>query len=214
MSRLLENKRVVVFDFDGTLVDTMSNYSRIFEKILDSFPNINKEMALSQYIETCGLPFWKQLELMFPELEESKREDITYRFEKEKVQVVESSALDSGVEEALGLLKERGHFLVVSSSTKQELIENMLRRYRDLFHLVLGYKEPDFGKGAAHFGVILDTFNVSNKDVMFVGDSLRDYLIACDSDIDFIPKLGTFTKDRFDEMNVELNFIVEIADLV
>jgi phosphoglycolate phosphatase-like HAD superfamily hydrolase len=213
ISQLLENKKVIVFDFDGTLVDTMGVYSKLVEEILLDYPDLDLKSELRKFIETSGLPFSTQLELMFPDTPKSFKEEVASAFEKQKAIVVKELELEDSVRAALVRLKERGLKLALSSSTHQELVESALFKY-GLFDLILGYRNLDFGKGKAHFDEILDNFGVGKNDLIFVGDSLKDYEIANEYGVDFVGKIGTFTRERFIVLNENMVLINEISDLV
>jgi phosphoglycolate phosphatase-like HAD superfamily hydrolase len=213
VQNLLSTKKVIAFDFDGTLVDTMGVYSKLVEEILRGHPVLDLERVLKEFIETSGLPFLTQLELMFPEAPQSFKEEIASAFEKRKAIVVKEIELEDSVRSTLVGLKERGLKLVLSSSTRQELVEGALAKY-GLMDLILGYRSPNFGKGKAHFDKILGNFGFGKNDLIFVGDSVKDYEIAAAYGVDFIGKVGTFTRERFIGLDENMVLINEISDLV
>ena len=59
--------KAYLFDFDGTLVDTMPGFADIAGKVMHRYhPEISFEYARQRYLETSGNPFFKQLEIIFP----------------------------------------------------------------------------------------------------------------------------------------------------
>ncbi|TFH09821.1 MAG: hypothetical protein E4H14_03740 [Candidatus Thorarchaeota archaeon] len=65
----------------------------------------------------------------------------------------------------------------------------------DLFRGILGYR-PGFEKGADHFNYIHEEFNIDFEDMLFVGDSLKDYERSrgfCN----FLGLVGMFDEEAF-----------------
>ena len=56
-----------LFDFDGTLVDTMGGYADLAGGLIhEAFPEITAEKGRELYIRTSGIPFIQQMELIRP----------------------------------------------------------------------------------------------------------------------------------------------------
>ena len=58
--------KLVVFDLDGTLVDSMGLYAEKAGELIEKFYSIPKQKAKRLYFETSGLPFWNSLMFSFP----------------------------------------------------------------------------------------------------------------------------------------------------
>lgn len=77
---------LILFDFDGTLVDTMPAHSKLAAEVINKYFGINKKLAYKKYIETSGLPFEKQLEIIFPSKKhKQKREKCAKEYVNRKV---------------------------------------------------------------------------------------------------------------------------------
>ena len=46
--------RLIVFDFDGTLVDTMEAYAEKASELIEKFYGVPREKARKMYLETSG----------------------------------------------------------------------------------------------------------------------------------------------------------------
>ena len=64
------------------------------------------------------------------------------------------------------------------------------------FDDVLGFREG-FAKGKDHFDYIKNKYNFDNRDLVFIGDSLKDAERAYSNNVDFIAKAGLFSKEDF-----------------
>ncbi len=97
-------------------------------------------------------------------------------FEKLKIERIFEQKLFSDAVSVVKSLKEMGIDIFVSSSTFQPTIVKFFvkRGIIDLFKGILGYRSG-FEKGADHFKFIQEKFNVNFGDMIFVGDSLKDY---------------------------------------
>lgn len=187
-------KRACVFDFDGTLVDSMSLFTGIAAEVLSETHQIKPSVARQKYLETSGLPFQEQLESLFPgDVRNAKAARL---FEKEKRAKYLTKELFRQVPEILRYLRRKGIKTAVSSNNFQDLIESFLQKKGVSFDLILGWR-PNFTKGKDHFEEIRRSLKTSSDGILFIGDSLKDAEKAADHQIDFIGKAGTFSKKDF-----------------
>ena len=183
--------RAVIFDFDGTLVDTMSGFADIAADVMHRRHGLDRAHARAEYLRTSGLPFRQQLELIAPG--DLRNDEAAEEFEATKQEGFFSERFDEDVKAALRGLRDRGLRVVVSSNNFQELVDRFVAREEDVqFDLVLGAR-PDFFKGTDHFKHVRDVLGLRDEEMIFVGDSLKDGEKALDSHIRFVARTGTFT---------------------
>jgi len=190
----MKHKKAYIFDFDGTLVDSMDNFADIAGTVIAKHYGVSFEYAKSRYIETTGLPFCEQIELIFPNNQKNKMAVKTYEAKKLEKYFEEDFYPD--VNETINFLKKRGIKVVVSSNNYQKVIDEYVEKKNVIFDSVLGYREG-FAKGKDHFDFIKNTYNFENRDLVFIGDSLKDAERAYLNDIDFIAKIGLFSREDF-----------------
>lgn len=207
-------KEVVIFDFDGTIVDSMQAFADIAAHVIPKYYSMDAQTARRKYLETSGIPFFQQLEVLFPNDESN---DIAAdEFERIKKKDFMSKPAYSGTRETLENLRKRGIKTVVSSNNFQELVDPHVEKLGIIFDIVLGFK-TNFAKGKDHFAYIEKVLNVQKEKMLFVGDSIKDGERAESFGIDFIGKTGTFTKDEFKSKfpNSEIiNDIIELQDIL
>jgi len=205
------NPSLFVFDLDGTLVDTMHGFADIAAAVISERHGWAKEKARSGYMETCGIPFFQQLEVLFPG--DSKNAVSADEFEQRKARYFYGATMRGDDREALALLKESGCRLAVSSNNFEALVKGMIRREApDAFDVVLGYQEG-FAKGPAHFAHIFSKLGVAAASTVFVGDSLSDLDKAAAAGTDFVAVTGTFGRDRFVEKDPLVKTVKAISEL-
>ncbi|MGY5880392.1 MAG: HAD hydrolase-like protein [Candidatus Thorarchaeota archaeon] len=187
--------KAVIFDFDGTLADSMPFLESIGVKMMMKYFGVSKEDATHRYISTTGLPYEQQVKMNFPDHPEC--ENAIEEFEKLKIDTIFDQQLFEDTVDTLRKLKKMGIDVFVSSSTFQTTIEEYFRRLgiMDLFKGILGYR-PGFEKGADHFNHINSEYNIQFDEMLFVGDSLKDYERS-QGFCKFIGILGMFTVDDY-----------------
>jgi phosphoglycolate phosphatase len=188
---------IVILDFDGTLVDSMPFLVGVAVSLITSRYGAPADEARKGYIETCGLPFSKQIEILFPG--DTRNSETARLFEGEKRSHLMEFELFPDVVPAIRKLRGYGIKVCVSSGNKQELITKLLGS-RDLaVDLIMGYR-PGFMKGPDHFEFARRTFDSSFDRVVFVGDSQVDWQTARDMGVGFIARVGLHTSEEIGQL--------------
>jgi len=204
--------RVVMFDLDGTLVDTMGGFADIAAEVMAARHGVDWGWARGKYLETSGLPFCKQLEVIFPgHVENQAASD---EFEARKLAVCEATSMDAMTIEGLEGLRGLGLKLVVSSNTGQTVVDAFVEREGFAFDLALGFDPAQgLGKGRPHVERALAVFGVDPGELLFVGDSLKDADLADECGVPFIGRLGTFREDDFRRRDPAAVCVPHVAEL-
>lgn len=204
--------KAFLFDFDGTLVDTMGGFADIAGKVIHQHhPEISFEEARRRYLETSGVPFFQQLEIIFPN--HPKNSESARIFEETKKEGFFNQHFTDDVRYTITELRNRGFIVGVCSNNFQELIDRFIEREGLAFDVVLGYREG-FEKGKAHFEYVMQNFNLSCDELVFVGDSLKDADKARTNGLRFIAICGTFTREDFHAKDPTITTISNIRELL
>jgi len=166
--------KAIIFDFDGTLADSMPFLESIGVEVMMKYFGISHEEATAMYRYTTGLPYEQQVRINF--LDNPKNKDAIEEFEHLKIARIFDQLLFNDAKDTVRRINELGIDVFVSSSTFQPTIEEYFRRLGILsrFKAILGYR-PGFEKGADHFNYIHETFRIPFDKMVFVGDSLKDF---------------------------------------
>lgn len=201
----------VLFDFDGTLVDTMDKYAEIAAEEITNRYGLSRDNARQLYLETSGEPFFKQLEIIFGE--NSNNEKCAAAYEHTKEQYLKSVKLDCDTKQLLKAIKKLGVSTAITSNNFQDLIDNFLIKEEGLFDIVLGYGNG-FSKGPTQFAYVIDKFGIDRRYALFVGDSLSDARKALAFGIDFVAISGTLRKDSFTSIYPAIPVISSFVELL
>jgi phosphoglycolate phosphatase-like HAD superfamily hydrolase len=203
--------KAIVFDFDGTLADSMPFLEKIGVQIMMKYYGVTKEDATHRYRSTTGLPYEHQIKMNFPENPEN--EAAIREFEKLKIDRIFEQKLFDDTVSTLEEVKSKGISIFVSSSTFQPTITEYFRRLEILeyFKEILGYR-PGFEKGADHFNHIKENYGYSEAELVFVGDSLKD----CERAIghtQFIALGGMFTEEDFNKVGHRGPYVLSLGQV-
>ena len=187
-------KKGIVFDLDGTLVDSIPGISEGLNLALSSlnYPTHSEEsirkMVGQGARELC------RAALSIPkgeELQKSQIDALLGAFMKEYPQVwLEGTNIFEGVLDGLSRLKEKGLKLAVLSNKPHEVTAPMVKTLFPQcdFEPIMGYstqfpRKPD----PAALLHIIDMWGFSLDEVCLVGDSIHDGETATNASVDFVP---------------------------
>jgi phosphoglycolate phosphatase-like HAD superfamily hydrolase len=186
--------KALLCDLDGTLIDTMPVLADLATDVMNEIYGLPRALGRELYLTTCGLPFIKQLEDIFPgDARNSNASDI---FEGRKPSRCSMARMPEDTRAALRDLRARGVRIAVSSNNGQDNVETFVRLSGFPFDLVMGYGDG-MSKGRTHIETAERTFGVDRQEMLFIGDSLHDGEIANQNKIPFVGLAGTFAKERF-----------------
>lgn len=202
--------KAILFDLDGTLVDTMQCYADIAEDVISRRYGISPEEARRLYLKTSGLPFFQQLDVVFSSHGENAAAAAEY--EERKASVSLTAAMSDSTSNSLKKLVSAGIRLGISSNNFQAYVDQFALRSAVPFDLAMGYYR-DMGKGCYHFERALNHFQCFPSELLFVGDSISDAIIAEAAGVEFVALLGTFAKADFEALWPRMLCVADIASL-
>lgn len=205
---------VVLFDLDGTLVETMPAFAELAATVLSRWYGLPGAEARAAYLRTSGLPFHLQLRELFGL--DPRNAGAALEFERRKDPIARATQMERRCLSALRTLRTMGMRLVVSSNGVQAHISRFAEAYPRMFCLALG-ATAEGGKGEWHVRKVCQALSVEREELLFVGDSLRDGELASQSGVQFVARSGTFSRTtlraRFPDAPV-IDHVAELPSLV
>jgi phosphoglycolate phosphatase-like HAD superfamily hydrolase len=186
--------RAVLFDLDGTLIDTMQAFADVAAGVMVKHHGLDRTKARAAYLETSGIPFFKQLEVIAPG--DARNAAAAAEFEREKVIATAGVGADAPTLAALEALKARGIRIAVCSNNFQDQVDQFVAHCPVALDLALGFGNG-LAKGVPHFDKACAAFGCTRDDLVFCGDSLADAELALAAGLRFVARLGTFEASAF-----------------
>ena len=199
-------KKVIIFDLDGTLIDTLEDLKNSVNFALNckNYPIRTKEHVrksigngVSKLVERC---------LPIDCTKEEHQETLKIFTEHYQVHAFDNTEPYDGVFELLTKLKNDGYLLAVATNKIQDVAQNLINLfYPHLFDLVVGDREDMKKKPEPDMvNFIKDYFQVSKEDCLYIGDTEVDRLTAVNSGIDYlIETYGYRTKDEWEKLDIK-----------
>jgi len=201
-----------MFDFDGTLIDSMPFLENNAVTLLSKFCSFSKDEAREKYRATTGLPFVQQMEIIAPQ--NKLNSYIVKEFEKMKLDLIYEQRPFNDALDVLRSLQEQKYLLGISSGTIETIITTYLKKINfGLVNDIMGFR-PGFEKGKDHFDHILTKYSLQQSQIIFIGDSLHDCQRAKNYGIKFIGREGMFQKEHFESIIPDCVVIQELSQLL
>ena len=209
--------KAVVFDVDGTLVDSMGFWNNLARNYLLSL-DIEAKDDLNSMLQTLtvdrGVLYIKEEYRIEKTVEEMRDEMdlMILKFYSEEVQ------LNPYVLELLELLKEKDIKLAIATLTEEEHIEAMLDRLgiRERFDFIQTPTNSGIGKDNAEFYNLLSKrLGIDNKHITFFEDSLYAMIPAKESGMRVIGvKDEASLKDKVEIKEIADGYIKHFGEFI
>ncbi|MEE8583233.1 MAG: haloacid dehalogenase-like hydrolase [Acidobacteriota bacterium] len=205
------NVQVLVFDLDGTLIDTMGDYADQAAALICDRYGTSWAEARRGYFETSGLPFEQQLEQLFPG--EACNDEVSRRFESWKDGYLLNASLPFETTELLRGWRNEGFRVAISSNNLESYVQRLAKCWP--VDAALGYRAQDgFGKGEPHFQKLEELFGFAREQMLFIGDSPNDARIAALSRVPFCVLLTReFAEADFSQYSPGVQCIAKLSEL-
>lgn len=179
--------RAVVFDVDGTLLDTRANIGVMQRAYHRMFPE-RDPLPYSHFVKCYSMT--GNMSSAYLNIEQRHMERFVELLREESAAVRGEICFFDGMEELLPRLKDGGYILGVNTSRERWHLEEAMRDqpsaawgYFDLMVTQEMVASPKPAPDSLLY--IIERFGVASNELLFVGDSLNDGLCAQRTGCDF-----------------------------
>jgi phosphoglycolate phosphatase-like HAD superfamily hydrolase len=203
--------KLLVFDLDGTLVDTMGDYGDEAARLMYAHYGTDLAQARADYFRTSGLPFHQQLKILYPD--SNSTELAAQAFEDWKDGYLLNITLPAVVDALFQKWRASGLRIAISSNNGADYVTRMALNWP--IDAALGYRQSDgFAKGETHFAALETMFVMSRTDMLFTGDSPNDLRIALRCGVPFQALLTPeFTPADFRTIDESVTLLSSLSDI-
>ena len=195
----LKKFELIIFDLDGTLVDSAKDIMIANNKTLEkfgykpiSFKNVKQ--IIGQGIKVNIIRSLKMQNVKINKKKENEMYDFFFSFYKKNLYV--ESKIYGGLNSFLKNLKKQGYKLAVCSNKLEVLTKIVLKKTKLLKYFDFVAGGDTFAHRKPHPSVlnnVIKNFKINKNNVLFIGDSEHDYYSALNSNIKFCLKTKGFT---------------------
>ena len=195
----LKKFELIIFDLDGTLVDSAKDIMIANNKTLEkfgykpiSFKNVKH--IIGQGIRVNIIRSLKMQNVKINKKKENEMYNFFFSFYKKNLYV--ESKIYSGLNSFLKNLKKQGYKLAVCSNKLELLTKIVLKKTKLLKYFDFVAGGDTFAHRKPHPSVlnnVIKNFKIKKNNVLFIGDSEHDYYSALNSNIKFCLKTKGFT---------------------
>lgn len=170
---------LVVFDFDGTLVDSDLALIKVGLKMGESFL-LKKDVSIDDFLFLNGPSLDESLPLLFPDV---PLESLKAKYYELALDSAKDMTLFKHSVETLDALSALKIDLAIFTSRSRNSVELILKQHRlfNKFKMIVcgddGFSKKPSGEGLAH---IIKELDVKASRTLFVGDNWRDILAGSD----------------------------------
>lgn len=204
---MIQNKKIIIFDLDGVLIDSIPNM-KIALKKTSSFLKIN--LNFEEYRKYLGLPFEQIMKNMgfYKKIPLIKKKYIF--FSNQNIEKIGIKKVNCTI---LKKLKKKFK-LAVFTSKDAKRTKKILSKY-ELFDYVITSDDIKRGKpNPEGLKKIVKFFNLENKDAIFIGDSIYDYKCASKAKMVYYHANWGYHKLKNSKKVIKINRLNQLLKLI
>lgn len=207
------NKKAIIFDFDGVLIDSVNIKSEAFKEIVKNKNETIKKKFIQYHHKNLGISRKIKFKYLLKKLLKKKNinqdiDSLSKKFNKLILNKILKKKLNKGVIRFLEKYKKKYSFFI-SSGTPQEELNLILKEKK-----IDSYFDKIYGSPQTknfHIKKIFKDYKFSKKNLIFVGDGESDFIAALKSNIKFVQIGNNFISKK---KNLKIDQFHEIENLI
>jgi len=183
------NNKIIIFDFDGVIVDSHRQRSNSFRYALQEFDGELVERFIEYHTKNGGLSRFEKFKYFFEEMVQlpiTNTEILNYAY-KVSSYVKEKITLESVDPKILDLIKSHKFDKhIVSASMDVELKWICRNLGIDKYFITINGSQNVLTTKAETVQTLIAIFDYDPKNVVLIGDAIQDYQAAIANNIEFL----------------------------
>jgi len=207
----MSQQYTILFDLDGTLVDTAPDLMRAHNHVMKKFGYPTKSTDEIRNLvgqgagAMLGRSIWGQAKKEFGKVQDKKIKDEMVRdfVDFYGKNIVNESTLINGVKDFLIWAKEKNISMAVCTNKQEHLAVDLLKKIGiyEFFEYVAGHNTFDYCKpDPRHLTSVIEILNGDIKKSLMIGDSETDANAAKDAGIPVILLEDGYTEKKITEI--------------
>ena len=180
--------KVILWDFDGVIFDSMSIKDEGFRKLFQSYDENLVEQFIEFHYQNGGMPRFDKIRYFYEKiLEKHINQTEIDKMAKKYSEIIENELFQKSnlINDSITFIKnnyKKYSFHIVSGAEHQEL-----NKLCDFLNIKKYFKtiEGSPTKKDILIKNIIDSFGYDKKDILLIGDSINDYIAAKKNNIHF-----------------------------
>ena len=197
---MLNKKKLIIFDFDGTLFDSIKYLSQ-------AEVNAVKEMGWKPITEdyarkTIGLSLSVIYERVSGDTTLSKLQEFTDRFNKFFFSKVKEVGYFEGIESMLATLKEKGFILTIATGKGRASLDRLdkMLGFEKYFAATICPSESEPKPSPMMVNLLLEKYRLKPEEAVVIGDSEHDLKMARNAGVDSVAvTYGAMSRKELEE---------------
>lgn len=168
--------KVIVFDFDGTIADTMPfSFGRSLELLKKEKIDLPEKEMLRKIRSNSYLELMKEFKLSWLRIPFILQ--IVKQTQKDLYHEIDKIGTFPGMKNLLKDLKSRGYRIGILSSNMQRNVRKFIRKNDMNFFDILYCESNILGKHST-FRKMMKKYNLTPDEIIYVGDEIRDIVAS------------------------------------
>ena len=212
-------KWIVVFDWDGTLIESLPLKIRNAGQLFDETFGVTSAAVSAAYRVHSGIPRRQLFEAIcadmgLPAMTDERFNALSAEFTARNRQAISGVRVEADVTSTLGTLSEMGYPLYVSTSAAPDEVQAISQALHvdHYFEEILG-SQDNFTKGPVHIAHIMAQHPVEKNQIWFVGDEPNDVILGQQAGVRTVVKLGSHPRERLVAAGPD-NIIESLPELI
>lgn len=201
-------KKIIAFDLDGVIINSLPNMEKAWN---ETCKTNNLKISFRKYKKYIGLPFIKILKKLNIKNEYQKIQDDYKYFSIRYVNLIKCYV---NIKKVLNILKNKKYKIVIITSKERVRSLFILKKKKIKFDMLVTPNDVKKGKPYPEsIKKVLKKFSLKNENILFIGDSIYDYKLAKNSNIEFLFAnwgYGAINLKKINKINNPINILKKI----